>query len=152
MDELKRKIEELYEFALNNPKNSYQIVDLMEISAELAEKILTATGVDVSNFTLSIDNYGILHTLERHGNPVREKARGQLAVTKMDFTRLLDIVSEYDAIRFDKRAYQNGVVKETFVFTKELENSYFVAKEIRRVTKKGKRNRLILQTMYIQKK
>lgn len=152
MDELKRKIEELYDFALNNPENSYQIVDLVEISADLAEKILTATGVDVSGFTLSIDNYGILHTLERHGNPVREKARGQLAVTKTDFTRLLDIVNDYDSIRFDKRAHQNGVFKETFVFMKELENSYFVAKEIRRVTKKGKRNRLILQTMYIQKK
>jgi hypothetical protein len=152
MDELKRKIEDLYDFALNNPENSYQIVDLAEVSADLAEKILTTTGVDVSGFTLSIDNYGILHTLERHGNPVREKSRGQVAVTKGDFTRLLDIISDYDTIRFDKRMYQNGVVKETFVFTKELENSYFVAKEIRRVTKKGKRNRLILQTMYIQKK
>ena len=152
MDELKRKIEELYDFALNNPENSYQIVDLIDVSADLAEKIMTATGVDVSGFTLSIDNYGILHTLERHGNPVREKARGQLAVTKADFTHLLDIVNDYDSVRFDKRAYQNGVFKETFVFMKELENSYFVAKEIRRVTKKGKRNRLILQTMYIQKK
>ena len=100
MEELKRKIEELYDFALNNPENSYQIVDLMEISVNLAEKILATTGVDVSGFILSIDNYGILHTLERHGNPVREKARGQLAVTKTDFTHLLDIVSEYDSIRF----------------------------------------------------
>jgi hypothetical protein len=152
MDELKRKIEELYEFALNNRANSYQVVDLMEISADLAEKILLTTAVDVSGFTLSIDNYGILHTLERHGNPVREKARGQIAVTKADFTRLLDIINEFDSIRFDKRTHQNGVVKESFIFTKELENSYFVAKEIRHVTKKGKRNRLILQTMYIQKK
>jgi hypothetical protein len=152
MDKLKRKIEELYDFALNNSENGYQIVDLMDVSADLAEKILTETGVDVAGFILSIDNYGILHTLERHGNPVREKSRGQVAVTKADFPRLLEIINEYDSIRFDRRTYQKGVVKESLVFTKELENSYFVAKEIRRVTKKGKRNRLILQTMYIQKK
>ena len=44
------------------------------------------------------------------------------------------------------------MIKETLIFTKETQHCYFVLKEIRRVTKKGKTNRLILQTMYIRKK
>jgi len=49
-------------------------------------------------------------------------------------------------------SYKKGMIKETLIFTKETQHCYFVLKEIRRVTKKGKTNRLILQTMYIRKK
>ena len=101
---------------------------------------------------VSVDNYSIFHTLARHGNPAKEAQHGQIAVTKADFTRLPQILVDPDSIRLDTRTLGKGVLKETLVFTKELEHGYFVMKEIRRVTKKGKSNRLILQTMYIRRK
>ncbi len=152
MTAIQSQIEALYEFALNNPENIYQVVDLLQVGEALAEKIYEETGIDVLDFLVSIDNYSIIHTLLRHGNPAQEAKQGQIAVTKADFTKLLEIVTMPDSVRLDAKVYGNGVVKETLIFTKEFEHFYVVAKEIRRVLKKGKPNRLILQTMYIRKK
>jgi hypothetical protein len=151
-EDLQIQIEALYEFALNNSHNEYQVVDMFIIEPALAQRILEETGVDVAGFVVSIDNYSILHTLLRHGNPVKEALHGQIAVTKADFMQIPDILSSPDKIMFDVKKQGKEMVKETLVFTKEVEHCYFVLKEIRRVIKKGKINRLILQTMYIRKK
>jgi len=55
---------------------------MFHIGAELAQKILEETGIDVKGFVVSIDNYSILHTLLRHGNPAKEAVHAQIAVTK----------------------------------------------------------------------
>ncbi len=152
MSQLEQLIEELYEFTFNDRTNTYKIIDLWEIDAALSQKIISETGVDVEGFSIAIDSYGISHSLLKHGNPLKEALRGQIAVTKSDFTKIIGIIREADSIRLDTKIFKNGDQKETLVFTKELEDRYFVAKEIRKVTKKGKKNRLVLQTLYILKK
>ncbi len=152
MMDIKSQIEALYDFALDNPQNEYKIIDIFRIEADFALKIQAATGIEVNGFIVSIDNYSIIHTLLRHGNPAKEAKHGQIAITKSDFIRLVDLLNAPDTIRLDIKTYKNGVVKETLIFSKEYEHYYVVAKEIRRVSKKGKTNRLILQTMYIRKK
>ena len=152
MKDIISQIEALYEFALNNPLNEYQIVDIFQIEAELSLQIQSATGVNVEGYWVSIDNYSIVHIILRHGNPVKEARHGQIAITKSDFIKLVDLLRTPDMIRLDTKIYRNGVIKETLIFSKEYDNYYVVAKEVRRVSKRGKSNRLILQTMYIRKK
>jgi len=124
---------------------------MFQIGSELVHHIFEATGVDTDGFMVSIDNYSILHTLQRHGNPVKEAKHGQIAVTKSDFTKLPEILSSPDSVRLDVIIRKNGVQRDTLIFTKSFEHRYFVLKEIRSVIKKGKVNRLILQTMYIRR-
>ena len=151
MSEIREQIEALYDFALDNPANEYRVVDIMPIEKSLSEHIFLETGVDLRDFRFSIDNYSIVHTLLRHGNPAKESKHGQIAVVKADFTRLPEILTSPDSIRLDFRTYGNSIIKESLIFYKSYEHHYVVAKEIRRVLKKGKVNRLILQTMFIRK-
>lgn len=152
MSKLEQLIDELYEFTLTDLNNTYQIIDLWKIDAVLSQKIISETGINVEGFSIAIDNYSITHTLLKHGNPIKEALRGQIAVTKLDFIKIVEVIREADSIRLDVKTFKNNIKKETLVFTKEFEDRYVVAKEIRRVTKKGKKNRLVLQTIYILKK
>lgn len=152
MEDKISQIEALYEFALNNPLNEHRIVDIFQIKSDLSFKIQRETGINIEGFFVSIDNYSITHTLLRYGNPIKEAKHGQIAITKSDFIKLIDILKSPDTIRLDTKIYRNGVLKETLIFSKEFEHYYVIAKEIRRVSKIGKANRLVLQTMYIRKK
>ena len=153
MDELKRKIEELYDFALNNPKNELKIVEITRIEKELAEAIQLKTGIDLSDFVIAIDNYGIKHTIERHGNSKKEARLGQVAILKSDFILIEKIVRKADTIKYDPRQKTpKSVVIETFIFEKEIDDVYYVVKDVRRVKKREKQNTLVFQTMYKKKR
>ena len=107
----------------------------------------------VSYFIVAIDNYGIKHTIERHGNAEREARQNQVAIQKSDFTLLEIIVREADSIKYDPRQKTpKSVVVETFIFEKMIGDTFYVMKEIRRVTKKGKKNKLVFQTMFKKKR
>jgi len=73
-------IGDLYELAVNNLTNEHVILDLGIIDDVLAEKIFVETGVDLTGFVISIDNYGIRHAVERHGDEKKEATQGQVAV------------------------------------------------------------------------
>jgi hypothetical protein len=59
-------------------------------------------------------------------------------------------IAELYDLALENPDVRNG--KEVLIFEKELDGCCFVLKELRRVTKKGKQNRLMLQTFYIKKK
>jgi len=146
-------IDDLFELAVNNVSNKHYIIDLETISDTLVERIRLEIGIDITGFVISIDNYGIRHTLERHGDLVLENSQGQKAIEKKDFQLIQIIVNEADKIIYDpRRKSPNSPLIETFIFEKQIDDFYYVLKELRRVTKKGKVNRLVLQTMYITKK
>lgn len=71
-DEIKQKIFELYDECLETLGQFHRKIDLFVVPQQLAEKIKEATEIDVSNHWVCIDNFGILHTLEQHGNPISE--------------------------------------------------------------------------------
>jgi hypothetical protein len=84
-NELKEKIYGLYDECLETLGQFHRKVDLFIIPEYLAEKIKHATNIDVHNHWVCIDNFGILHTLEHHGNPISEAKRGQIAIQKEYF-------------------------------------------------------------------
>lgn len=90
MSKLEQLIDELYEFTLTDLNNTYQIIDLWKIDAVLSQKIISETGINVEGFSIAIDNYSITHTLLKHGNPIKEALRGQIAVTKLDFIKIVE--------------------------------------------------------------
>jgi len=146
-------LEDLYELAVNNLTNEHIRLDFGTIDGELVAKIFAETGVDLTGFVISIDNYGIRHALERHGDEKKEATQGQVAVQKSAFHLLHLVLTEADSITYDPRQRNpNSPVVETLIFEKQIGNYHYVFKEVRRVQKKGKTNRLVFQTMFITKK
>jgi hypothetical protein len=146
-------IGDLYDLAVNNLTNEHFMLDLWIINDELGAKIFAETGLDLTGFALSIDNYGIRHAVERHGDEKKEATKGQVALQKSTFDLLYLVLTEADSITFDpRRRNPYSPVVETLIFEKQIGDYHYVFKEIRRVQKKGKSNRLVFQTMFVTKK
>ncbi len=146
-------VEALCELAVNNPANEHIMLDLEVVGDELAAKILAATGVDVAGFVISVDNYGIRHAMERHGDGQTEGGRNQVALQVSDFNIAIEIVQSAANMRYDFRGkLGHPNLRESIVFDEKISgNQYFVSMEVRQVRKRGKTNRLVFQTMYIKK-
>ena len=147
---INKEISELYEYALHDKSNKLKIICIGKVNSELADKIFNATNKKLQGYKICIDNYGILHTLKKHGNPVKEAKSGQIAVTKQDFCNIYSIVFNPDNV-IDKGKSHAG--NDRLVFEKTIENKYFVVKEVRKKspTKKGTEKRLVFVTMFIRK-
>jgi hypothetical protein len=143
-----QQIETLCEYALHDPSNDHQVLILMEnLEENIIERIKTETGIDLTGFAIEIDNYGIKHAFEGHGNPIKEAKHGQIAITEEDYLLIPLIIMDFDKVSYNEMI--NGkTVEPALVFEKEIDGRYFVVKQIKIVTKKGKRNRLIFKTMY----
>jgi ribosomal protein L25 (general stress protein Ctc) len=91
--------------------------------------LLAKTGVDLSGYTRSIDNYAVRHTIKQHGNPEKEAARGQLAVTLEDFGLIPEITSTPDHVF---HGGQNRVKRDVTIYTKLIDGiGYWYVEEIR---------------------
>jgi hypothetical protein len=110
-----------------------------EIDESEARRIHRATGLDVTGYTRIIDQYGILHTLKKHGSP-RERLQGQVPVTVLDFGRVPEIVAEPDSIEL---IHDRLVI---FMYIKKINGTVYYLEEKRQ----GKKH-LALVTMYIKK-
>jgi hypothetical protein len=141
------EIEALYEFTLTDKTNQYKRLDIGVIGKNLGILIYNQTNIDVTDYILTLDTYSIIHTLERHGNPIREAKHGQIAIEKQHFIEILDVVLNPDKVTCNTKHNRTALI-----FEKEKGNKYFVIKEIREVVKTRKKNRLVLQTFYIKKK
>lgn len=145
----KERINELFDFAFNNPKNELQRVDLGIISTELAENIAQNCKINVENHVFTVDNYGILHAISEHGMEQMEELRGQIGLKKADFSILEQLIREVDSVELEG---ENSLKNPILVFETMLEKHYFSVWEVRTVRKKRKKNRLFFVTMYIRKK
>lgn len=146
--DLQDQINNLYDQCLENFEQFHIKIDLFEISEALALKIKEKTNLDLFGFWVCIDNFGVLHTLENHGNPISEARRGQIAVEKEDFVTMVDVCLNPDDIKFIGNSKHTQ--KPLLQFEKKIENKIFVVKEVRIITstKKNKLNRLVFHTMY----
>jgi len=144
LDEL---VGELFDFSFNNPDNTQKVEELGVISSELAQKIKEETGLDLENYTISIDNYGIRHAVEKHGNPKTETPRGQVAISKEDFLKILEVVQNADEIT---KKGTNRTGQDIILFKKRFKEFFTVAKAVRPVKskKKKKKNRLSFQSLW----
>jgi phage-Barnase-EndoU-ColicinE5/D-RelE like nuclease3/Transposase zinc-ribbon domain len=80
---------------------------------------------------ITIDGYGILHAIKRHGNEPNEN---QVSLSEEDFLLIEQIVFEADKIenasRYEKNALQ---------FSKLIENEYFTIFEVITITGEKKK-------------
>ena len=70
-------IKELCALATSDGSNKHYMLDIETVSDTLAERIRLEIGIDLEGFLISIDNYGIRHTMERHGDAMLESKQGQ---------------------------------------------------------------------------
>ncbi|WP_295451933.1 phage minor head protein [uncultured Thiodictyon sp.] len=93
------------------------------------EAILRETGLDLTGYARAMDNYGVRHTLKQHGNPAREAARGQIAVSEHDFALVELITSAWDRVFLDGK---NAIGRDVIVFVKVIDGvGYRYVEEIR---------------------
>jgi hypothetical protein len=151
-EDIKDKINALYDACLESTIPFHVKIDVCMVPEELAIMVMTTTNIDISNHLITIDNYGIIHTLQQHSNPITEAKRGQVAIEREDFIRWLEVVLYPDEVK------HLGDTKRTNLpllqFEKIIENRKIVVKEVRTVqsTKKQKVSRLVFHTMYKFKK
>lgn len=151
LDALKSDIYALYDECLEQTVPFHRKLDLFIVPNALVEKVLTATGINISGHWVCIDNFGIRHALEQHGSPISEAKRGQIALEKEDFVRFLEVFLDPDEISLV------GVTKRTNLpliqFVKTIDNKKFVIKEIRTISslRKKKVSRVVFHTMYKMK-
>ncbi len=151
-EKIKQEIIDLYEECLNNQEPFHRKLDLFLVPDAIQKLVIEKTGIDLSAHWVCIDNFGIIHTLEQHGNPITEAKRGQIAVTREDFLTFLEVFLYPDDVK------NIGVTKRTNLpllqFEKELDDKKIVIKEVRTITstKKHKVSRLVFHTMYKIKK
>ena len=151
-EDIKDKINALYDACLESTTHFHVKIDVCMVPEELAIMVMTTTNIDISNHLITIDNYGIIHTLQHHSNPITEAKRGQVAIEREDFIRWLEVVLYPDEVK------HLGDTKRTNLpllqFEKIIENRKIVVKEVRTVqsTKKQKVSRLVFHTMYKFKK
>lgn len=81
-------------------KDSVRALLLSQVDQSFAGKAKEA-GLNIDHFSHSVDQSALKHIKNHHGNVAKEKARGQIAITSQDVTRIPDIVANYDAVRFD---------------------------------------------------
>ena len=83
--DIAKAIGDLYDYVTSGQGNKHRLLDIAVVNEELAAQIKNVTGCEVGGFAISVDNYGIKHTIRRHGSFDAEAKRGQVAVTKADF-------------------------------------------------------------------
>lgn len=151
-EEIKNEINALYDACLETTTPFHKKIDLCIAPDYLVKMVFETTEIDISNHWITIDNYGIIHTLQQHSNPITEAKRGQIAIEKEDFIRWFEVVLHPDEIK------HLGDTKRTNLpllqFEKVINNRKIVVKEVRTVksTKKNKVCRLVFHTMYKFKK
>jgi phage-Barnase-EndoU-ColicinE5/D-RelE like nuclease3 len=145
---LKNKIYELYDECISSTEPFHRKLDLFIVPETLAQRILDETGIDVAGHWVCLDNYGIVHTLEHHGNPIFESRRGQVAIDREDFITMLEVFLYPDEIHASGKT--NNSQKPTIQFIKTIKDKIYVVKEVRTITslKKNKLSRLVFQTMF----
>ena len=151
-EEIKDKINALYDTCLESKIPFHEKIDVCVVPEELAIKVLSSTKIDISNHLITIDNYGIIHTLQQHSNPITEAKRGQVAIEREDFIRWIEVVLQPDETKLIGNTKRTNL--PLLQFEKIIENRKIVVKEVRTIqsTKKQKVSRLVFHTMYKFKK
>ena len=152
LEKIKRDILELYDLCIENTASFHTKIDICIVPDYLAQLVFDATNVAIDNHWISIDNYGIIHTLQQYSNPISEAKRGQIAIERADFIHFIEVVLEPDVIKLLPNTKRTNLPQ--LQFEKTINNKKIVVKEIRTVKspKKNKVSRIMFQTMYKFKK
>ena len=127
----------LYDSALNPKDNSLKRISLGKVSAENVRRVKEAAAkkgvdIDLSGYTRDMDNYSIRHIHGRHGDPITEARRGQIAVTRKDIARIPEIVETADEITYEG---ETDLGRDGMLYKKRIDGTVYYLEEVR--TKKG---------------
>ncbi|WP_245536796.1 DUF1156 domain-containing protein [Turneriella parva] len=117
---------------------------LDEIDEKQAKNLKKATGIDLSGYSYSIDNYAIRKVIKDHGDAEHEEKRGQIAVTDEAFELIPYVLQNYDKVSVSPEKNKRGL--EVLIFEKRINGAIFYLTE----TRTGKKE-LSLNTMYIRR-
>lgn len=120
--------------------NQKKAVRFSIVDSKEANKIKTATGLDVEGYKHTVDSFGIRHILSHHGNEKAEKDRGQQAVNESDIAKIPEIVKTPDKI---EHAGLDRTGNELIRYTKSYENTIYYVEEVRE-----KRKELVSKSMW----
>ena len=79
-------------------KTSKGKVTLGKVTDNIATKVKSLLGIDVTNRTHVLADNDIRHMLNEHGDPKVEIKRGQIAITEEDISKIPDIINNYNDI------------------------------------------------------
>ncbi len=91
--EVVAEIRDLIEFAGTAPGTVTKKVRLGAVSPLVQEAVKEGLGLNLAGFSHDVDAHAIRHIRKQHGNPAREEARGQLAISDADFEAIPDIIA-----------------------------------------------------------
>lgn len=113
------------------------------VEPAMAKQLATIVGEPVDGYTHIIDNFAVRHMLREHGNPKKEAARGQIAITTDDIERIPEVLAAPDRIENagDTRQGRKGVR-----YVKALDGVLFYVEEVR-----SGRKQLAAVTLYKKK-
>lgn len=106
----------------NTRKNTY----LGRVSDNVAKKVKSLLGIDISNRTHLLMDNDIRHMLKQHGNTEIERARGQIAITNRDIEKIPDILNNYDRIEKGTDNKQGKTIR----YIKEYSNNQTYVVEV----------------------
>jgi leucyl-tRNA synthetase len=129
----------------NETSNEKRVFSIGSIHKDFAATLALKVGFQISSeYLIEIDNYAIRHIIEKHGNDLTEKPRGQRFVTSQDIKLVLELLDSPDIMLY---CGLNKRKLPCFVMQKVIENdTYIVHFEIR----KG-RKRINLNTLRIKR-
>lgn len=139
-----QKVALLVKNAINKvrQKEDWQTINI--ISEKESERIEIATGICLLGYERIIDYSGIIHTINKHGNPIIENQRGQIAVTEKDFLLIDIICKKPDSISLSLKKNRRGM--KVIVYQKLIGETYYYLEEIR-----VRRKKVAMENMYKKK-
>lgn len=137
----KKSIREVIDFAKNGAANEKRGVRFARVDDAAAATIKESTGADVSGYIHMIDNFGIRHALNEHGNPDVEARRGNIAITENDILKVPEIIKSYDRVE-NGGTDTSGRSLVRYIKT-DTDGTIYYVEEIR-----SKRKELALKTMW----
>jgi len=129
--------------AIAAAKNNRQHTDcyaLLPVAAEEVEEAATHS-LDIAGYVHVIDGSAIRHTFKNHGNPQKERARGQIAITDADFEHIAQILATPERVIY---GLQNNRGAEVIGYIKAIPDGTLAYLESVRT----KKSTLAMQTMW----
>lgn len=137
---------ELFELIAKDKGSRLILLELGAVSLAFSDTQERVT-IELVDYNICIDNNAVRHTLKRHSNKKKEEARGQVAVNKLDFERVEEVVVEYDNISFQGKDFSSTKQNNLLKFEKSVDGlRYICIVEIRVASE-----RVALKTMYKKK-
>jgi len=140
VQELDAAIRSIVELTYLTPGAPRRRVAFGQVTPELAQKIITATGLNLDGYIHVLDNYGVRHARKEHSDAGAERRRGQEPVDDATFLLIPLVVLAPDSIEHGGKS-STGL--DVVRFKKQINGVFVVVEEVR-----ASKNLLAVVTVY----